>query len=83
MVDLIELPVDPIEVIEEIPFLGQYFPNLFAKGLVPLNPRRWPAFLAGSAAASEMGEFGDKLQTPVSNLIIANEYLETFKSDIQ
>lgn len=48
MVDMIELPVNPIEVVEEIPFLAKYFPQLFVKDLVPLNPRRWPAFIACS-----------------------------------
>jgi len=40
MVDLIELPIDPIEVAEDTPFLAHYFPNIFAETLVPLNPRR-------------------------------------------
>jgi len=83
MVNLIELPLDPIEVAEETPFLAEYFPNLSAKALVPLNPRRWPAFVAGSAAASDMPEFGDKIQTPFNNLVVAKEYLETSKSDVQ
>jgi hypothetical protein len=43
MVDLIELPIDPMEVAEATPFLTQYFPNIFAEALVPLNPRRWQA----------------------------------------
>ena len=75
MVNLIEIPVDPIEVAEGTPFLAQYFPNLFADGLAPLNPRRWPAFIAGSAAASEMPELSDKIQTPFNNLVVAKEYL--------
>lgn len=25
-----------------------YFPNMYAEALVPLNPRRWPAFEAGN-----------------------------------
>jgi hypothetical protein len=33
--------------------------------------------------ASEMPKFGDKIQTPLSNLIVAKEYLETSKSDVQ
>jgi len=80
MVDLIELPIDPME---DTPFLAHYFPNIFAKALVPLNPHRWPAFAAGSAMASEMPEFGDKIQTPLNNLVVAKEYLETSKSDEQ
>lgn len=83
MVDLIELPINPIEITEETPFLAEDFPNLFAKALVPLNPRRWPAFAAGSAMASDIPEFGDKIQTPLNNLIVAKEYLETSKSDVQ
>ena len=52
MVDFIELPIDPMEMAEDTPFLAHYFPNIFAKALVPLNPRRWPAFAAGSAMAA-------------------------------
>ena len=33
--------------------------------------------------ASDMPEFGDKIQTPFNNLIVAKEYLETSKSDVQ
>ncbi len=83
MIDLIELPIDPMEVNENIPFLAHYFPNIFAEALVPLNPRKWPAFVAGSAMASEMPEFGDKIQTPFNNLLVAKEYLETSQSDVQ
>lgn len=79
MVDLIELPIDPMEVAEATPFLARYFPNIFDEALVPLNPRRWPAFVAGSTMASEMPEFSDKIQTPLNNLIVAKEYLETSK----
>lgn len=61
MVELIELPIDPMEMAEDTPFLARYFPNIFAEGLVPLNPRRWPAFAAGSAMGSDMPEFGDKI----------------------
>jgi len=43
MVDLIKLPIDPIEVAENTPFLAHYFPTIFVKGLIPLNPRRWLA----------------------------------------
>ena len=83
MVDLIELSVDPMEMSEDTPFLAQYFPNIFVKALVPLNPRRWPAFAAGSAMGSDMPEFGDKIQTPLDNLVVAKEYLETPLSDVQ
>ena len=61
MVDLIELPIDPMEVVEDTPFLAHYFSTIFAEVLVPFNPRRWPAFAAGSAMASEMQKFGDKM----------------------
>ena len=83
MVNLIELPINAIEAAEETPFLANYFPNIFAEALVPLNPQRWPAYLAGSAMASDMPEFGDKVATPFTNLLTAKEYLETSQSDIQ
>ena len=51
MVNIIELPINPIEIAEDTPFLADYFPNLFAEALVPLNPQRWPVYLAGSAMA--------------------------------
>jgi len=63
--------------------LEKYFPNMFAEALVPINPIRWPAFLAGSASISEMPELSDKLRTPFENLVVAKEYLETSQSDIQ
>jgi hypothetical protein len=37
MIDLRKLPIDPLEVADETPFLAQYFPNIFAKALVPLK----------------------------------------------
>lgn len=63
--------------------LEEYFPNMFEEALVPINPTRWPAFLAGSASTSQMPELGDKIRTPFENLVVAKEYLETSKSDIQ
>ena len=54
-----------------------------AAALVPINPRRWPAFTAGSAANSEMPQLGDKLTTPLDNLVVTKEYLETAQSDLQ
>ena len=42
MADLIDLPISPMDMDDDIPFLVNYFPNMFAKALVPLNPRRWP-----------------------------------------
>ena len=83
MVDLIELPIDPIEVAEDTSFLANYLPNIFVEALIPLNPRRWPAFVAGSAMGSEFEEFDEKIKTPFNNLLVAKEYLETSKSDIQ
>ena len=81
--DLIDLRIDSIEIGEETPFLAQYFPNLFAKALIPINPAKWPAFAAGSVMASDMPEFGDKVTTPFNNLLVTKEYLETSKSDMQ
>jgi len=57
--------------------LQTYFPNMFAEALVPVNPIRWPSFIAGSASSSEMPELGDKIKTPFENLVVAKEYLET------
>jgi len=48
---------------------------MFAEALVPVNPRRWSSFGAGSAISSDMPEFGDKLKTPFENLRVAKEYL--------
>ena len=56
---------------------------MFAEGLIPVNPRRWATFTAGSAMASEMPQFLDKIQTPIDNLVVAKEYLETSQSDLQ
>ena len=83
MVNRIELPINPIEIAEETPFLSHYFPNLFAEALVPLNPQRLPAYLTGSAMPSDMPEFGDKVAKPFTNLLTAKEYLETSQSDVQ
>jgi hypothetical protein len=57
--------------------------SMFAEALVPVNPRRWPAFMAGSTMSSEMTDIKDKLQTPLDNLRVAKEYLETSQSDLQ
>ena len=57
--------------------------SIFAEALVPINPRRWPAFTAGSSMSSDMPDIKDKLQTPLDNLRVAKEYLETAQSDIQ
>ena len=57
--------------------------SIFVEASVPINFHRWPAFAAGSAMASEMPEIKDKLQTPLANLQVAKEYLETSQSDNQ
>lgn len=57
--------------------------SIFADALVPLNPRRWAAFMAGSSMASDMPDTKDKLQTPFDNLRAATEFLETSQSDLQ
>lgn len=44
--------------------LEEYFPNLFAEALVPINPARWVPFASGSALGSDMPELGDKFRTP-------------------
>ena len=54
-----------------------------ADALVPLNPSRWTAFTAGSAAASDMPDLTGKLGTPFANIQVAQEYLATAKSDVQ
>ena len=59
MVNLIELPINAIERAEETLFLANYFPNIFAEALVPLNPQRWPAYLGRSAMVNDMQEFGE------------------------
>lgn len=62
-----------------------FFPNIYAEAaLIPVNPRRWPAFTAGSAMeVNEIPNIGDKIKTPLDNLIVAREYLETAQSDVQ
>ncbi|MDX5585574.1 MAG: hypothetical protein QNK20_11805 [Aureibaculum sp.] len=57
--------------------------SIFVEALAPINPRRWPAFMAGSAMGSDMPDLQEKLQTPFNNLIVAKEYLETSQSDTQ
>lgn len=68
---------------------------LFVNGaLAPLNPHRWPAYVAGSAMSAQTGQpgksdmatqltFEQKLKTPLDNLNVMKEYLETAKSDSQ
>lgn len=63
--------------------LQTYFPTMFAEALVPINPIHWPSYVAGSALSNEMPEFGDKIKTPLDNLVVVGEYLETPQSDIQ
>jgi hypothetical protein len=57
--------------------------SMFAEALMLINPSRWPAFMAGSALASDMPDIKDKLQTPLDNLRVAKEYLETSQRDLQ
>lgn len=83
MIRLIKLPIEPIEINEQTPFLAKWFPNLFAEALISINPIRWTAYIAGSAMASDMPELVDKFETPINNLIVATEYLGTSKSDVQ
>jgi len=73
----------PETIRQDSNILQEQFPNMFAEALVPINPSRWPDFTAGSAFASDMPEIGDKIQTPLDNLRVAKEYLETSQSDIQ
>jgi hypothetical protein len=56
---------------------------MFAEALVPINPVRLPYFTAGSVLSSDMSELGDKIQTPLENLVVAKESLETSQSDVQ
>ena len=49
--------------------------------LIPVNPNKWPAFVAGGAAASDMPDLSGRVGTPFANLQVAKEYLETSKSD--
>jgi len=42
--------------------------TIFTEALISINVGRWPAFSAGSAAASEMPDLSGKLSTPFSNL---------------
>lgn len=65
--------------------LASAFPNVFAEALVmPINPSHWPAYVTGSAAAnSETQTIEEKLTTPIDNVIVAKEYLESSQSDIE
>lgn len=56
---------------QDLGFSQSYFPNLFAEALVPINPRRWAAFDAGSAITSDMPDIGDKIKTLLDNLLVA------------
>jgi hypothetical protein len=73
----------PETIRQDYNILQEYFPSMFAEALVPVNPMRWPSFIAGSAMASDMPEFADKIKTPFENLVVAKEYLETSHSDVQ
>lgn len=92
MVDVINIAIEENNpILEEAVFeavrsnkglLARWFPNFFLDGaLVPLNPKRWPAFIAGSfAEGSKIPNFGDRLSTPADNLQVAGEYLESSRS---
>lgn len=54
-----------------------------ADALVPINVNKWPAFIFGSAAGSDMPDLSAKLGTPFANVQVAQEYLATAKSDVQ
>ena len=54
-----------------------------ADALAPINWSKWPAFTAGSAAASDMPDLPGKLGTPFANVQVAQEYLATAQSDVQ
>ena len=54
-----------------------------ADALVPLNVARWPSFIAGSTANSDMPDLSGKLGTPFANLQVAQKYLSTAQSDAQ
>ena len=72
MVNLIELPISAIEVVEDTPFLADYFSNIFAEALVPINPSKWPIFSTGSAIPSDSLKIIDNALTPLENLRVAN-----------
>ena len=57
--------------------------SIFAEALVPINPRRWPAFTARSYISSDMPGINDKLQTLLNNLRVAKKYLEIAQNDTQ
>jgi hypothetical protein len=62
-----------------------YSRSTWAEALVPINICQWPAFTTGSAAASDIPSLGEKIQTPIDNIIVivAKEYLQTSQNDIQ
>lgn len=57
--------------------------SIFAEVLVPINLRRWKAFTTGSSMSSDMPDIKDKLQTPLDNLRVVKEYLETAQNYTQ
>lgn len=69
-----------LKIIEEYDVLPDLGP-LGVEGIVPLNPARYPAYLAGSACGSDPS-YGlyDSLMTPGVNLVDAYEYLDTSRS---
>lgn len=69
----VNIPEPISQVTATQPVQSCYFP--YAHGLVPINLSRWPAFSDGSAAASDIPDFIDKITTPIDNLIVVKEYL--------
>lgn len=66
-----------VELLKDFKTGGKFeIPIIFILRLI-LNLLRWPAFIAGSASASDILEFSDKIETPFKNLLVAKEYLET------
>ena len=57
--------------------------SIFAEALIPMNPTKWVSYAAGIVTSSDMIDLSDKLGTPFNNIVVAKEYLETSKSDIQ
>lgn len=57
--------------------------SIFAEAAtIPLSPKEWPAFVAGSAVASDMPNIVDKIATPIDNLCVTYNYLSTSQSDL-
>ena len=71
-----------------IPVNSDYTSHLYANAqtvdaLITINLMKWSGFGAGSVLTSDMQDLGGKLGTPFNNLLVAQEYLSTAKSDSQ